>query len=329
MNSVVKSNYKEIKELSFKMRDMSITKDEFDILNKYYKENYFEQSAKEIRLRCIIENELYRNENSFNGLKLIRYNGIDELTFISFYFMYATKQTYSVIKKYFSVLSKLNLLRGCFRRFVSIYIIVKHTSLENDILENIMLTDCEKNNLRFLLNNSKKSINKLKFDSVYIKMIRIIEGYIYLTQTLIYDDDVLRSVLIVKNRVMLYSKELGCESEIEQMVDKKIKVFKSSFVSNNDLKSVKRFKFKSNVIQNTVFIKSKLDKWYVDVDKEMRECVLYHENDGYPDKYHYQRTFNTSDLYNVFKYIKEHDDYCLRKKKSKSRVKSNLYSLVK
>ena len=228
--------------------------------------------------------------------------------------MYITKKTDNLIKKYFAILSKLGLSRGCFKRFIAIYIIMKHSLVEHDILEKMILSDCEKSNLRFLLNNSKKSISKLKFDSSYSKVIKIIEGYIYLNQTVIYDDDMLKSILVAKNRVTLYSKELGCENEIERIVDKKIKLFKSTFVSNSDLKSVKRFRFKSSIVQNTVFIKSKLDKWYVDVDKEIGECILYHENDGCQDKYHYQRTFNTSKLYNVFKYINDHDKYCLRKK---------------
>lgn len=322
MNSVVEcsckedSKYKKIKELSFKVKDMTITKEEFSVINDYYKENYFDNSAKEIRLRCIVEKALYKNINGFNIVKSIDFecSDIEELTFLVFYFMYITKKTDNLIKKYFAILSKLDLSRGCFKRFIAIYIIMKHSLLENDVLERIILSDCEKSNLRFLLNNSKKSINKLKFDSSYSKVIRIIEGYIYITQTVIYDDDVLRCILIAKNRVTLYSKEFGCENEIERIVDKKIKAFKSTFVSNSDLKSVKRFRFKSSIVQNTVFIKSKLDKWYVDVDKEMGECVLYHENDGCPDKYHYQKTFNTSRLYNVFKYIKDHDEYCLRMK---------------
>lgn len=321
MNSVCKCNcqegnkYKEIKELSFKIKDMSIAKEEFNIINNYYKENYFDNSGKEIRLRCIVENALYKNINSSNVIKSIDLEdfNFNKMTFLVFYCMYISKKTDSIIKKYFAVLSKLGLSRGCFKRFVAIYIIMKYSSFENCMLDEMILTDCEKSNLRFLLNNSKKSINKLKFDSSYSKVIRIIEGYIYLTQTIIYDDDVLKSILVTKNRIILYSKEFGCESEIERIVDKKIKIFKSSFVSNSDLKSVKRFRFKSSIVQNTVFIKSKLDKWYVDVDKEMGECVLYHENDGYQDKYHYQKTFNTSKLYNVFKYIKDHDEYCLRK----------------
>lgn len=316
MNSVFKCDYKQIKRISCKMRAATITENELNIIDNYYKEYYLDNSGQEIRIRCIIENSLYKNiENLGIAQKLHLSDKGNEMTFVMFYMMYITKHTDAIIKKYFSILSRLGLSRGCFKRFIAIYIISKHSLLQKELLMRVLLTDCERENLVFLLESNNKSIKKIKSDNVYVKLIKLIEFYMYLNKTVIYDDDILKNILTAKNKVDRYSQELGCNNVINHMVDKKIKYFKSKFVSNSDLKPVRKFRFKSNIVQNTVFIRSKLDKWYVDVDKETNECILYHENDGGCDKYHYQKTFNSAKLYRVFKYIKEHDEYCLRVKK--------------
>lgn len=288
-------------------------------LDKYYIKSFSKNSPKNIRSRCLIENSIRKSvkKGYINGVvnyyKEMDLSKLSNVSQIIFYLKYTDKKLEILINKYFNVLSKLNLLCGEFKRFVVLYLIFSECYVDNSIFKNLVISDIEKNSLLYLLNNEKIAFRELKYDCSLIRVIRCIQNYILLNEMVIYDDDVLKKAIKIRCSSIKLSKPLGCENAFYNLVDHRIKHYKKNNVTNKDISFSKKFNFPTTLIQNTVFVKSKLDKWYIDVDKENKESILFHNNDGTDEEYHYQKTFKHNNLYKIFKYIKEHDDYCLSK----------------
>lgn len=297
-------------------------------LNDYYCKRFFSNDKRDIRIRCLIETSLYksmRNENSEYRLRNVDtgFINIEKESFLTFYLNNINKGCNSLINKFFHVLVKMKISRGDYKRFLAMYLIFKYKNLSLNKIDNILLSEEERKSLKYLLSGKTKSLRYLDFDASLIRMVKAVEGYINISETTIYDDDMLRKMLRVRASTINVAKDLGCSEIIKDIFDAKVKYFKSNFISGSDLRKTKQFNFKSLIVQNTIFIKSELDNWYVDVDKRTRQAILYHGNDGNTDIYHYQKTFNGINMFRVYKYIHEHDEYCLRRYKKVDRAKRN------
>lgn len=305
-------------ELNSGSLDRLVAKD-MDILNKYYLEHYYAQGSRGNRVRCFVESALYkalRSGDINRNIKIMNsiiWEKDKPMSFIEFFSKYINKDAHDIIVKYYQVLIKLNISKGSFKRFLALYAIFKTNKLDLQFIDSLVISNNEKYCLRKLLSNNKINFKKLTFDITLIEMVKTVDGYIAIADTTIYDDDSLKYILRTKSSIFNTSNFIDCTEAIENIVDMKISYFKQNFVSKSDLKCVKRFKFKYNIVQNTIFIKSKLDDWYVNVSKQNKRCILYHGNDGMPDTYHYQKTFNHIDLYKIFDYIEDHDEYSLNR----------------
>lgn len=300
-------------------KDKDIIKEKVLYLNEYYTEIYNRENPKYIRTKCLIENSIRKGiQKEPIGVMLEFLNNIDiysfkKISFIIFYMKYYDKKLDLSIKKYFNILSKLNILCGEFKRFVILYLIFTQNSIDIDILEYMILSDVEKKSIIYLLTKDMTPFRDIEYSTSLIRMIKSIENYMLLSETTIYDDDMLKRIVKLKSTAMRISKPIGCDDVFCKMVDNKIIYYKKNNVTKRDIASSRKFNFSSTLVQNTVFIRSKLDRWYIEVDKEAKESVLFHGNDGVEDSYHYQKTFNHVNLYKIFKYIKEHDEYCLNR----------------
>lgn len=299
----------------------NIIKNKILYLNKYYIEIYNKDNPKCIRTKCLIENSIRKGIKKepmkimLEFLNEVELCNLDKISFIVFYLKYYDKKLDLLINKYFNILSKLNILCGEFKRFAIIYLIFTQNSIDLDILDNMILSDVEKNSIIYLLTKDMTPFKDIEYNTSLIRMIKSIENYILLVETTIYDDDILKKIVKIKSTSIRISKPIGCDNVFCKVADSKIINYKKNNVTKRDIASSKKFNFSSILVQNTVFVKSKLDRWYIEVDKESKESVLFHGNDGMEDSYHYQKTFNHVNLYRIFKYIKEHDEYCLNRYK--------------
>lgn len=299
----------------------NIVKEKILYLNEYYIEIYNKESPKYIRIKCLIESSIQKGiQKEAIGIMLELLNNIDiysfkKISFIMLYMKYYDKKLDVSIKKYFGVLSKLNILCGEFKRFVILYLIFSQNSIDMNMLEYMVLSDVEKNSITYLLTKDMTPFRDIRYNTSLIRMIKSIESYILLSETTIYDDDMLKRIVKIKSAAMKISKPIGCDDIFCKMADNKISYYKKNNVTKKDIASSRKFNFSSSLVQNTVFVKSKLDRWCIEVDKEAKESVLFHGNDGAEDSYHYQKTFKHVNLYKIFKYIKEHDEYCLNRYK--------------
>lgn len=332
-----RDKFNRIKNICLRIRRIGLLNDEnihklverdLTYLNDYYCKYYFGNSRKSFAIKCMIENALYKSIRTEKSIEIIKRIDADNFernknSFMVFYLSNIDKNCNQIINKYFHILVKLNVSRGDYKRFIATYVILKNCNKGCEMVDNIMLTTLEKKSLKYLLNKETKNLKFLNFDTSLIKVVKAIEGYIAISETIIYDDDILRRMLRIRSSSSRAANDLGCLNLIETVFDTKVKYFKENFITSNDLRAVKKFKFKSHIVQNTVFIKSELDNWYVDVDKKNKQSILYHGNDGSPDMYHYQKTFNGTNMYKIYKYIQEHDEYSLRRFDRNYKIKNN------
>lgn len=292
-------------------------KDKFLYLHKYYIEIYNNDNPKYIRNKCLIENSIRKGiykepmQMMVEFVNEIDLYGLEQISVIILYLKYFDKKLDLLINKYFNILSKLNILCGEFKRFVMLYLIFAQNSISLDILEKMVLSDVEKKSITYLITKNMTPFKDIEYNTSLIRMIKSVENYILLMETTIYDDDMLKKIVKIKSTSMKIGKPIGCDNVFCEIADNKIINYRKNNVTKRDIASSKKFNFSSILVQNTVFVKSKLDRWYIEVDKEVKESILFHGNDGIEDSYHYQKTFKHVNLYKIFKYIKEHDEYCL------------------
>lgn len=296
-------------------------RDDIYNLELCYKMIYAEQDNASLRLRHVIEKNIYlmgSKNNIDEVLNIINtyrcyLSSIkcENLSLIMLFFKYIDRKTYNKYYKYCGVLKTLNNNNPENRRFILHYLLLKSKSCENILLNSLDITKEDAENLKVLMDNKNRVVTSKSY--IMARMIIMIEGYLKISASVVYDDDSLKNLRIQKRKLNKLCSDFNCFDAFDGMYKRKVQYFYNSYVSEYDVKRANRYNFSCNIVQNTVMIVSKVDRWYVEVNKINRTASLYHGNDGSVNAYHFQRNFKHADMKRILKYIHSHDLYSLRR----------------
>ncbi|MGU8835773.1 hypothetical protein ACSW8S_19835 (plasmid) [Clostridium perfringens] len=233
---------------------------------------------------------------------------------VLFLLKYCGRKVFNMCDKYINVLNELGLEEAKYKKFIFYYCTIMFSEIDDkrNFLNKLYLTREEKNNLIYLIKDKSRYKINAPIGLNLVKVSLIAENYIKISETNVYDEEVLKGLMHYKKKILYMYLEFGCSKQLNKMLKEKVRAFREENVTMDDIDNANKYGFSCKSIQNTIFIKSKIDTWYVTVDKLREEAVLYHGNDATIDEYHYQRKFQHSNLNWIFKYINKHDVRTLR-----------------